>query len=117
MGLMHPMYDHSIVRTSKYSKKRVREVYEEHDTFFNRWEKFKPSDAQLLQFRTNQNSSREQTTAPGIKLIIKSMEDLDNWNTTTKVVHHNNKLPDNFCIAPAYNKGAYMVIPKEDIQN
>jgi len=117
MGLMHPMYDHSNVKISKYGKKAtIKKVYKEHGTVFNKWEKFKPSDAQLLQLRASQNSSREQAAAPGIKLIIKSMEDLDNWDTTTKVVH-DHTIPDNFCIAPAYNKGGYMVIPANDIKN
>ena len=117
MGLMHPMYDHSNVKISKYGKKAtIKKVYKEHGTVFNKWEKFKPSDTQLLQLRASQNSSREQAAAPGIKLIIKSMEDLDNWDTTTKVVH-DHTIPDNFCIAPAYNKGGYMVIPANDIKN
>ena len=110
MGLMHPMFDH--VGKGKRGKKLVRK--EIHEKQINRWEKWKPTDAELLAIQRSEYAVREQTCEPGIKILITPMEDKDlaGWNTpANKKV---GEIPEGLCIAPTYNKRAYQVVPKDD---
>ena len=39
-------------------------------------------------------------------------KDLKNWNAPPK--QQTGEVPDGFTIAPAYNKGAYQIVPRDD---
>ena len=39
-------------------------------------------------------------------------KDLNNWNAPPK--QQTGEVPDGFTIAPAYNKGAYQIVPRDD---
>ena len=84
-------------------EREVRPVYVRRP---NPWAKY-ATDGKL-----DTGKVRDATAKPGYKIITKSMEDLDNWNTGKK--DQLGEVPDGFTIAPAYNKGAYQVVPKTD---
>ncbi len=93
-------------------KKRIRSLFEGIP------EKFKPTDAELLAWKRSQSETfkRDDTvTPPGVTVKITSMadKDLKGWPSGKK--RQTGDVPEGFCIAPAYNKGAYQVIPKGDI--
>ena len=86
-------------------EREVRPVYVRRP---NPWAKY-ATDRKL-----NSGKLRDAEAKPGYKIHITSMEDkdLDNWNTGKK--DQLGEVPDGFTIAPAYNKGAYQVVPKTD---
>ena len=80
-------------------------------------EKFKPTDAEILAWERSQLQTYkrdDQKTADGVTITITSMadKDLNGWPTGKPT--QSGDVPEGFCIAPAYNKGAYQVIPKSD---
>ena len=92
-------------------KKRIRSLFEGIP------EKFKPTDAELLAWERTQSKvyrRDDQETAPGVTVKITSMADKDLSGWPSGKEHQTGDVPEGFCIAPAYNKGAYQVIPKGD---
>ena len=57
---------------------------------------------------------REIEASPVFTVKITSMaeKDLSGWNTNIK--NQTGDIPNGFTIAPAYNKGAYQVVPSTD---
>ena len=86
-------------------EREVRPVYVRRP---NPWAKY-ATDRKL-----NSGKLRDAEAKPGYTIHITSMEDkdLDNWNTGKK--EQLGEVPDGFTIAPAYNKGAYQVVPNTD---
>tara|TARA_B100000686_G_scaffold148555_1_gene155904 strand:- start:421 stop:816 length:396 start_codon:yes stop_codon:yes gene_type:complete len=96
-------------------KERVRKVYERP---VNPYEKYKPTESELLQLkRVNEPQTRDAEPKPGYTIKITPMEDkeLDHWPTGS-IQTSVGDIPKGFCIAPAYNKGAYQVIPSQDTE-
>ena len=94
-------------------KEQTRKV---HERRVNPYEKYKPTDSELLQLkRVNELQIRDAKPKPGYTIQITSMEDrdLNHWDTGSSQ-NSTGDIPKGFCIAPAYNKGAYQVIPSTD---
>ena len=108
MGLMHPMFNN----IGNNVKKRVRKV---HAKPINRWEKYKPTEEELRAILKREREYATRSTEPenpNVRIIPMEDKDLSGWNTgkQTNVA----EIPEGFCIAPAYNKGAYQVVPRTD---
>ncbi len=95
----------------KEERKRVRRTKRNstHD---------RKAHAELLEFYKQRESNgvyrRDIEAKPGYTVNITSMADkeLNNWNTSKR--DELGEVPNGFTIAPAYNKGAYQVVPKSD---
>ena len=97
------------------------DLYEERDERVrkasrNRSQKTDPA---LLAFQRSREEigirkPREIEASPVFTVKITSMaeKDLSGWNTNIK--NQTGDIPNGFTIAPAYNKGAYQVVPSTD---
>ena len=102
-------------------EREVRKVYERRA---NPWAKY-ATDAKL-----DRGSLRDAEARPGYKIVSKSMEDLDSWETTKPVTSYEGDMAEREKVAqeeikakgnrivPAYNKGGYVYLPdKEAMQD
>lgn len=79
----------------------------------------KEIEKEILEFKRQRESigykvDTEIKGIDGTTIKITSMadKDLNNWNTPPK--QQTGEVPDGFTIAPAYNKGAYQIVPRDD---
>ena len=79
----------------------------------------KAIEKEILEFKRQRESIgyRVDTEIKGIngatvKITSMADKDLNNWNAPPK--QQTGEVPDGFTIAPAYNKGAYQIVPRDD---
>lgn len=106
MGLMHPMYNHC--GSSKLSKSKTNSKQTNRRQTPNWIKKYETK--KVSPYQSDTPYIRPEDT--DCNIVYRSMEDLEGWKTAKK--EKDAIIPEDFCIAPAYNKGAYQVVPRTD---
>jgi hypothetical protein len=98
------------------------DIYEERNKRVRKASSYRSQEtnAALLAFKRSREQlgiqrPRDIEASPGFTVKITSMaeKDLSGWNTGKE--KPTGDIPNGFTIAPAYNKGAYQVVPSTDI--